>query len=46
MAEDNPNAGNPNLWEGLNLLGFALMEVRYRLKNKKGTIWMSIDVCL
>lgn len=31
LSEDDPNAHNPNLWNGLNLLGFALMEVRKRL---------------
>lgn len=31
MAQDNPSCENPNLWKGLNLLGFALMEVRDRL---------------
>ena len=28
MARDNEKANNPNLWRGLNLLGFALMRVR------------------
>jgi ribA/ribD-fused uncharacterized protein len=28
MARDNEKANNPNLWRGLNLLGFALMQVR------------------
>lgn len=28
LASDNPAIENPNLWKGLNLLGFALMEVR------------------
>ena len=31
LAADNADAENPNLWKGLNLLGFALMEVRNRL---------------
>ena len=31
LAADNPKALNPNSWRGLNLLGFALMEVRQRL---------------
>jgi ribA/ribD-fused uncharacterized protein len=31
LAEDDPAAENPELWRGLNLLGFALMEVRARL---------------
>ena len=28
LAIDDPQAGNPQCWQGLNLLGFALMEVR------------------
>jgi ribA/ribD-fused uncharacterized protein len=28
MSQDDERAGNPNLWCGLNLLGFALMHVR------------------
>lgn len=32
LAADNPNIENPNNWKGLNLLGFALMEVREQLK--------------
>ena len=28
LAADNQKVENPNLWRGLNLLGFALMEVR------------------
>ena len=28
LAQDHANANNPNLWQGLNLLGFALMQVR------------------
>lgn len=35
MATDHPNIENPAKWEGLNLLGFALMEVRDELKNVK-----------
>jgi ribA/ribD-fused uncharacterized protein len=31
LAADNPNIENPHLWQGTNLLGFALMEVRSRL---------------
>ena len=31
LAADNKSIENPNLWRGLNLLGFALMEVRERL---------------
>lgn len=31
LAHDDPAAENPELWRGLNLLGFALMEVRARL---------------
>jgi len=28
LAQDDARASNPNLWPGLNLLGFALMQVR------------------
>ncbi|CDF94135.1 MULTISPECIES: NADAR family protein [unclassified Pseudomonas] len=28
LAQDSADANNPNLWRGLNLLGFALMQVR------------------
>jgi hypothetical protein len=31
LAQDDERANNPNQWEGLNLLGFALMEIRSRL---------------
>ncbi|MYM27643.1 DUF1768 domain-containing protein [Duganella sp. CY15W] len=31
LAFDDPRAENPLEWQGLNLLGFALMEVRARL---------------
>ena len=31
LAADNPGIKNPHLWQGSNLLGFALMEVRSRL---------------
>jgi ribA/ribD-fused uncharacterized protein len=33
LREDSPEAGNPHSWLGLNLLGFALMEVRDQLIN-------------
>lgn len=33
LAEDDPKAGDPTRWQGLNLLGFALMEVRSVLSN-------------
>ena len=32
LASDHANAQKPHLWRGLNLLGFALMEVRERLR--------------
>jgi ribA/ribD-fused uncharacterized protein len=32
-SEKNPNAANPAHWRGLNLLGFALMEVRDEIKT-------------
>lgn len=31
LAEDDPHAENPREWKGLNLLGFALMDVRSQL---------------
>ncbi len=33
LAEDNQHSGNPEKWNGLNLLGFALMKVRDILGN-------------
>lgn len=33
MAEDNEHVENPFKWKGLNLLGFALMEVRSQLER-------------
>lgn len=33
LAEDDPNATVPEKWPGLNLLGFALMAVRDRLRH-------------
>lgn len=34
LSKDHPNIENPSNWKGLNLLGFALMEVRDILLNK------------
>ncbi|MES2264813.1 MAG: NADAR family protein [Pseudomonadota bacterium] len=34
LAADDARSENPSEWEGLNLLGFALMEVRSRLARK------------
>jgi len=31
LGQDNPDVHRPSAWRGLNLLGFALMEVRERL---------------
>lgn len=36
LAADDPRASNPNTWQGLNLLGFALMIVRERLTSQAG----------
>ena len=33
MPQDHPNIGSAEKWKGLNLLGFALMEVRDELKS-------------
>ena len=35
LAADNEKVENPKCWKGLNLLGFALMEVRDILTNKE-----------
>ncbi|ARU56671.1 putative ABC transporter periplasmic component [Oleiphilus messinensis] len=32
LAADDPLASSPDVWPGLNLLGYALMEVRSRLR--------------
>ncbi len=34
IGADDKRAENPNLWRGLNLLGFCLMEVRDKLKEE------------
>jgi ribA/ribD-fused uncharacterized protein len=36
LAADDPLAADPNTWNGLNLLGFALMEVRRLLGARHG----------
>ena len=33
LAADHEHAASPEHWRGLNLLGFALMEVRHQLLN-------------
>lgn len=33
LAADHPDAGEPQRWQGLNLLGFALMQVREALRG-------------
>jgi ribA/ribD-fused uncharacterized protein len=33
LAADDPSAEHPRAWKGLNLLGFALMEVRARISG-------------
>ena len=35
MAADDPRADDPSVWPGLNLLGFALMEARDRLRDQR-----------
>ena len=35
LEESSPNASNPRKWEGTNLLGFALMEVRDILRSEQ-----------
>lgn len=36
MVEQDPRATDPTQWQGTNLLGFALMEVRSRLRQHAG----------
>ena len=36
LAADDERAMSPDRWPGLNLLGFALMEVRHRLRGQAG----------
>lgn len=36
LHRDDPRAADPAQWEGQNLLGFALMEVRSRLQKESG----------
>jgi ribA/ribD-fused uncharacterized protein len=33
LAAEDPNARDPSAWRGLGLLGFALMEARWRLRD-------------
>jgi len=35
MAQDHQNILNPELWRGENLLGFAIMEVREELRQRR-----------
>ncbi|MEU7958837.1 NADAR family protein [Micromonospora humida] len=37
LAPDDPRAGDPARWRGLNLLGFALMEAREILRDDRPT---------
>lgn len=34
LAADDPRAAHPSTWRGANLLGFALMEARSRLRGR------------
>ena len=36
LSRDDERSSNPNLWKGLNLLGFALMQVRESLLSGNG----------
>ena len=36
LAADDPRAGKPRAWRGLNLLGFALADVRAQLGSRTG----------
>ena len=40
LAANDPDARLPHRWMGLNLLGFALMEVRERLRTPKNTTFV------
>lgn len=35
LSVDSPGVDDPKNWRGLNLLGFALMQVRQEMKNIK-----------
>jgi len=35
LAADDARARDPNIWPGLNLLGFALMKARHSLESRK-----------
>jgi ribA/ribD-fused uncharacterized protein len=37
LAADDPRAGKPRAWRGLNLLGFALADVRAQLGSRSGS---------
>jgi ribA/ribD-fused uncharacterized protein len=37
MGAEDEHATSPGRWKGLNLLGFALMEVRQRFTGEHGT---------
>lgn len=41
MGETDENARNPLKWNGENLLGFALMEVRDEIRR----VWKNADIC-
>ncbi len=36
LSQDDPRASKPEQWQGLNLLGFALMEVRDLIRSSSG----------
>ena len=44
LAKDHEDAQNPESWKGLNLLGFALMEVRDRLINEYPNVSILIRI--
>lgn len=41
MSETHENAKNPTKWQGQNLLGFALMEVRDEIRR----VWANVEIC-
>jgi len=41
MSANNENSQNPMKWQGKNLLGFALMEVRDEIRR----VWENAEFC-
>lgn len=43
LASDSKDAEHPGRWKGKNLLGFALMEVRERLRHQTDRVFAGIE---